>query len=83
MYTLATFPVMGKPQLKDQLLLKKVALKLKALREAKGLSQEQLYNDTDIHVGRIETGRNNISISTLSRLCEYFNISLSDFFKKL
>lgn len=70
-------------QLRDDILLKKIALRLKALREEKGLSQEELYNETDIHIGRIETARNNISISTLSSLCNYFGISLSDFFKKL
>ena len=70
-------------QLRDDILLKKIALRLKTLREEKGLSQEELYNETDIHIGRIETARNNISISTLSALCNYFEISLSDFFKKL
>lgn len=74
---------MAKKQLKDDVLLKSVALRVKSLREELNISQEQFYNETDIHIGRIETGRNNISISTLSRLCHYFNISLSDFFKKV
>jgi transcriptional regulator with XRE-family HTH domain len=70
-------------QLRDDNLLKKIALRLKALREERGLSQEELYNETDIHIGRIETGRSNISVSTLSMLCKYFGISLSEFFKKV
>ena len=74
---------MAKKQLKDDVLLKSVALRVKSLREELNISQEQFYNETDIHIGRIETGRNNISISTLSSICLYFNISLSDFFKKV
>lgn len=70
-------------QLRDDILLKKIALRLKALREEKGISQEDLYNETDIHIGRIETGKNNLSVSTLSALCEHFGLSLAEFFKKM
>ena len=70
-------------QIRDQELLQQIALKLKKLREKKGVSQEQLYNETDIHIVRIETGKVNISVSTLSKLCSYFDVSLSEFFKKI
>jgi transcriptional regulator with XRE-family HTH domain len=70
-------------QIKDEILLNKIALRLKALREDKGISQEQLYNETDIHIARIETAKYNISVSTLSKLCKYFKISLTDFFSKI
>ena len=70
-------------QIKDEILLKKIALRLKSLREERGISQEQLYNETDIHIARIETARVNISVSTLSKLCGYFKISLAEFFTKI
>lgn len=70
-------------QIRDERLLNKIALRIKSLREEKGISQEQLYNETEIHIGRIETAKVNISVSTLSRICEYFNITLTDFFKKI
>ena len=70
-------------QIKDEILLKKISLRLKALREEKGVSQEQLYNETDIHIARIETAKVNISVSTLSKLCNYFEISLTEFFSKI
>ncbi len=70
-------------QIRNNILLKKIALRLKALREERGLSQEQLYNETDIHIARIETAKVNISISTLSKLCDYFELSLTDIFKKI
>ncbi|HIW20174.1 MAG TPA: helix-turn-helix domain-containing protein, partial [Candidatus Alistipes pullicola] len=45
------------------------------------LTQEEVYIDTQIHIARIETARVNISVSTLKALCDYFDITLSDFFK--
>ena len=70
-------------QVRNEILLRKIALRLKALREKDGLSQEELYNETDIHIARIETAKVNISVSTLSKLCEYFGITLTEFFQKI
>jgi len=70
-------------QIRNNELIKKIALKIKALREEKGISQEDMYNDTDIHIGRIESARVNITVSTLDRICQYFGVSLGEFFKKL
>jgi transcriptional regulator with XRE-family HTH domain len=67
-------------QIRDTILLKKIAITLKALREERKLTQEDVFIDTNIHIGRIETARANISISTLAYICKYFKISLSDFF---
>lgn len=68
-------------QQKDLELLSEIAKKLKTLRSIKGVSQLDVLNDTGIHIARIETGKMNISVSTLSILCKYFDISISDFFK--
>lgn len=70
-------------QVRDEKLLQKIALRVKALREESGMSQEELYNATDIHVARIETARVNVSVSTLSKLCYHFDISLTEFFRKI
>lgn len=70
-------------QYRDEILMKKIAASLKAIREEKGVSQEHVYNETDIHIARIEMGRANITVSTLSKLCSYFKISLTQFFKNL
>jgi transcriptional regulator with XRE-family HTH domain len=69
--------------LKDSKLLQKIALILKELRDEKELTQEEVYNDTNIHIGRIETGKGNISVSTLSTLCTYYGIKFSDFLKRV
>jgi transcriptional regulator with XRE-family HTH domain len=68
-------------QIKDEVLLNKIAMRLKKLREKKGLSQVQVYHETEIHIARIETAKNNLTVSTLSKLCEYFGVSLTEFFK--
>ena len=68
-------------QIRNQPLLKKIALRLKELRLAQNVTQEHLYNETEIHIGRIETAKVNISVSTLSRLCKYFGISITEFFE--
>ena len=73
---------MGK-QRKDDILLSKIAARIKQLREEKDISQELFYIDTDIHIGRIESGKSNVTASTLSAICRYLNISLSDFFKNI
>lgn len=70
-------------QIKNKKLLQQIAYQLKKLRNQRNLTQEDFFNDTNIHIGRIETGRNNISISTLDAICKYYNISLSDFFKAI
>lgn len=70
-------------QTRNNILLKKIAVRLKSLREEKGLTQEEMYNETNIHIARIETAKVNISVSTLSSLCKFFNVSLVEFFKKI
>lgn len=70
-------------QLKNIELLKDVSQGLKKLRLSKQLTQEQVFNDTGIHVARVETATNNISISTLDALCRYYGLTLKEFFNEL
>ena len=73
----------GSHQLKNQELINQIVSTLKLLREENGLTQEDVYNDTGIHIARIETRKVNISISTLAALSNYFNLTLEDFFKRI
>lgn len=66
---------------KDELLIK-LANRVKELRIAKNLTQEDAYNDTGIHFGRIERGKRDVSFSSLKKICDYFEISLEEFFSK-
>lgn len=70
-------------QFRDEKLLRKIAKRIKELREERGLSQETVYHESDVHIARIETAKFNVTVSTLSKLCDYFGITLSEFFKKI
>lgn len=72
-----------KGQQKNLSLLVKIAIVLKELRNEAGLTQLEVYYDTSIHIGRIETFKLNLSITTLETLCIYYGISLPDFFLKV
>lgn len=64
-------------------MIKAIALKFKRLREEKGETQHNVYLETDLNIGNLETGRTNFTISTISILCDYYGISLKDFFDSL
>ena len=67
-------------QYQNEIIITKVVRCIKDLRQQKSITLEVFYFDTGIHLARIEQGKQNITISTLSKICEYFEISLSDFF---
>ena len=78
-------------QYRNSDLLTGIAVVAKQLREAHNPSPSQeevmteikIKTNISIHIGRIETAVTNISISSLSLLCDYYNISLSEFMKKV
>lgn len=68
-------------QLRNQALINNIAKRIKILRESTEVTQEQFFFDTGIHLGRIETGNSNITVSTLEAICAYFDLTLHEFFK--
>ena len=70
-------------QYQDAELLKTVILTIKEVRKKHGVTLETFYFDTGIHLARIEQGKTNISVSTLSKICDYFNLELSQFFSEV
>jgi transcriptional regulator with XRE-family HTH domain len=66
--------------IRNEKLLLSISLVLKELREARGVTQQDVYMDTSIHIGRIEACRSNPSVSTISALLKYFRIKMSDFY---
>lgn len=65
--------------MENQELLLNLAKRLKELRKQKGVTQEDVYNDTGIHVARIEQGKRDISYTTLRRLANYFETTICEF----
>lgn len=68
-------------QIYNTILIDKIVLTIKEIRKNKNITLEVFYFDTGIHLARIEQGKQNITISTLQKICEYFEMNLSDFFK--
>lgn len=64
-------------------ILLSLANEIKVLRKEKNLTQQDVYNDTGIHLARIEQGKRNISFITLYKLSMYFNITFFDLFNRL
>lgn len=63
--------------------LRRIVEKLVALRKARGEYQRDVVSATGLNIGLIETGRRNITICTLERLCRYYGISLVRFFEEV
>jgi len=59
-----------------------LGLRLKQLRLLRGLKQEDLdrWDFSYRYYGKLERGLVNPTVETLARLCEIFNVSLSDLF---
>jgi transcriptional regulator with XRE-family HTH domain len=76
-------------QIKNNPLLSSIRKFLQELRAETGLTQDAIITyifdrkGTTINLARIETGDGNVSPSTLFLLCEYYQISISNFFKRV
>jgi transcriptional regulator with XRE-family HTH domain len=59
-----------------------LGLRLKQLRLARGLKQEDLerWDFSYRYYGKLERGLVNPTVETLAKLCEIFNVTLSDLF---
>lgn len=69
-----------KTEFRDKELLAQIAERIKLIRNQKNLTQAQFYEISNIHIGRIESGKVNISISTLQEICKHLGITLPEFF---
>jgi transcriptional regulator with XRE-family HTH domain len=55
-----------------------LATRLKAAREHKQLTLQEVYDLTGIHVGRLEANRANMTVLTLLTLCRYYKVRPAD-----
>lgn len=70
-----------KKQRRNELLLRQITERLKEIRHRKNLTQEAVGFDTDLNIGRIESGRHSITLTTLADMCDYYDISLEELFR--
>jgi transcriptional regulator with XRE-family HTH domain len=57
--------------------LLELARRLKAVREARSQTLQEVYDATGIHVARLETGRRSVALRTVALLCRYYQVELS------
>lgn len=63
----------------DKIVLKSLGLRVKAIRENRGASQEALANDADVHrtyLSGVERGLRNPSLLTLARIAHALSVDL-------
>ena len=68
---------------RDQTVLDQIGEKIKTLREAKGWTQQYVFDEYGFNMSRIESGRTNLTISSLKKLLKVFNTTLSSFFRDI
>lgn len=62
----------------------KIGIRIKELRNEKGLSQEKLSYVCELdrtYIASIEQGKRNVSIANIEKIATALNISICDFFK--
>ena len=65
------------------MICEKVGKRIKELRKALNISQEELADRADVHrtyIASLEVGKRNVSIITLEKIILALDISLSEFF---
>ncbi len=72
-----------KQQRRNDYLVKQVIERLRTIRHQRGLTQENVRFDTDLNIGRIESGRHSISLTTLADLLDYYQVSFGEFFQDI
>lgn len=58
--------------------LSELARRLKALREDRKLTLQEVYDATGVHIGRIESSKANVTLTTMVKLCRYYQVRLVD-----
>lgn len=69
-----------KTQRRDDAMLQAIAAKLKELRAKTGMTQLAVAKKTGQNIGRMEAAQSNMTISSLEKACQFYEISLEDFF---
>lgn len=70
-------------QRRDEILLRKIILRIKELRSTHGHTQEKVQEDTGLNIPSLESGENFPNLTTISIICTYYNITLAEFFAPL
>jgi len=70
-------------QRRDEVLLQKVVLRIKELRNLHKDTQEKLKEATGLNIPNLETGENFPNLTSIAIICRYYGITLAEFFAPL
>ena len=66
---------------RDDKVLLQIAERIREIRKELKITQNVVEEETGLSIGRIEAGSMNLTITTIVILCDYFEVSLEDFFR--
>ena len=70
-------------KIRDKKLIKAIALTSKKIRKDLGITQSEVSFETGLHIARIEAEEREATISSIHKLCKFYGVSLSQFFKEV
>jgi transcriptional regulator with XRE-family HTH domain len=68
-------------QKSDHKMLRQIAVKFRELRKERKLTLDAVKFDTGVNVSNLEIGSKNLAIATIIKLCEYYGVTLEEFFR--
>ena len=68
-------------QRRDDKVLRQIADRIREIRKELNITQTVVIEDTGVNIGNIEAEAKNLTITTLIILCDYFEVSLEEFFR--
>jgi transcriptional regulator with XRE-family HTH domain len=66
---------------RDEKVLRQVADRIREIRKELKITQTTVFEDTSINIGNIESSPLNLTITSIVILCDYFEVSLEEFFR--
>ncbi len=65
----------------DEKLLRRIAERLRDIRKELKITQDVVKEEIGVAISEIEGGRMNPTIMTIAILCEYYDVTLEEFFR--
>lgn len=67
----------------NDILLRSIGTRLKRFRVDRGYTQEVVTDRTGVNVGLYETGKTNMTVVILAVLCNFYGVTLDEFFQNM
>ncbi|RPD44121.1 XRE family transcriptional regulator [Hymenobacter sediminis] len=70
-------------ELTSEAVASEIVRRLQELRRERLQTQQEVYDATGVHIGRLEAQRANMTLRTLVILTRYYDVSLTELFQGL